>query len=483
MARKSVAKDTKKLKKLTCPPIVTVMGHVDHGKTTLLDYIRKTKVAEKEYGGITQHIGAYQVELSGKKITFIDTPGHAAFTQMRARGANVTDIVVLVVAASEGVKPQTVEAIRLAQDAKVPIIVALNKIDLASADIEKTKKELAENNVFVEGYGGDVVCVPISAKTGDGVDNLLEMILLVSEMQEKSCDPNGPLKMTVIESKMDKTRGPVASVIVLEGTLCVGNEISFGDVKGKVRAMINDKGQKVLEAGPATPVEIVGLQKVPSIGETVDASRSAVQAVTLEDLAVVIAQEEKKKFKIVLKADTLGILEAINYSLAENIELLYKGAGDITDSDVLLAKEGDRLVVGFNVFVPPSVLRLAETEKVKIKIYKIIYELLDELSEFAKKGLTPEASEEIIGKAQIIAEFPFNKVRIAGCKVMEGIISKGQKVRILREENKIGEGKIKSLRHGKDDINKAEVGMECGCLFDSNLDFLVGDAIIAYRSL
>lgn len=453
------------------PPIVAVMGHVDHGKTTLLDFIRKTRLAQKEPGQITQHIGAYQAEVETregkKKITFIDTPGHKAFTQMRARGAQVTDIVILVVAADDGVMPQTKEAIEHIRKADVPFLVAINKIDLPTASPEKVKKQLAEAGVLLEGMGGDIVSVPISAKTGQGVEEVLEMVLLMAEMQELKADPGGPLKLSVVEAKLDKLRGPVATVIVQNGTLRTGDMIELSGVKSKVRAMFGASGKAVKEALPSMPVEILGLEKLPQVGEIVE----------IEEASSV----EEKKLKIILKADTAGSLEAVTGSISPQVDIVEKGVGEINESDILSAKTRGAQVLGFNAGLSKGVEKLAETEKIKVKTYRIIYELLEDLEKTLLDASRQQVEKEVLGRAKILSEFPYEKTKIAGCQVQEGRLGRGDYVKILRGETEIGESRIKTLRIFKETVTKVEAGKECGVLLDPQLDFIAEDAIIAYR--
>lgn len=468
----------------TRPPIVTILGHVDHGKTSLLDAIRLTNVASKEQGGITQHIGAYQIDFKGKKITFIDTPGHAAFVKMRARGASVTDIVVLVIASNEGVMPQTVESINHIKFAKVPFLIALTKIDLPDSNPEKIKKQLVKEGVLVEGYGGDTVVVEVSAKTKQGLDNLLEMILLLSEMSELKGDENKPLEAVVIESKIDKGKGPLASVIVKNGSLKQGEEITAGEIKGKVRAMFNDKGQLIKIATPGMPVEIMGFQKVPEVGTRVSLGSqpliASVEETPEEGEQVQLGNDkEEKRVKIILKADTKGSLEAINNSLPEGIEILNSSVGGISDSDVLLAKSSQAIIIGFNVNADKEVTKLSEVEKVNIKTYRIIYELLDELKEVLEALNAPEPEEKALGTASVIAVFKSDNGNIAGCKVTSGRLVRGDRVRLDRNKAPLAFTKIKSIKHFKDDVDKATVGMECGIFFDPKLDFEAGDDIIS----
>lgn len=444
-------------------PIVTVVGHVDHGKTTLLDKIRKTNLAQKEPGEITQHIGASQVEVLGKKITFIDTPGHEAFVKLRRRGVSVTDLAILVVAADDGVKPQTLEAIAAIQEAKVPLVVALNKIDLSTADQPKVKKQLAKVGVLVEDLGGDVVCVPISAKTGQGIAELLEMILLLAEMAEIKADPQGPLQLAIIEGKLDRRRGPVATAIVQNGTLKVGQIITLEGEEQKVRALVNDRGVRVKEALPGMPVEILGFKKVPQIG-----------AITTESK---LSQEEK--LKIILKADTFGSLEAIQASLPPQVQVIFSGVGEVSESDILLAKAIQATIVAFNLQILPLVKKLAEIERVKIIDKKIIYELLDAVAAlFKEEG---EIREEILGRAKIVAQFPFNKQRVAGCHVLEGRIARQDTVKLVREKEEVGKSRVKSLRQQKEDVSQVFAGAECGLLLEPPLDFQLGDMLISSR--
>lgn len=501
---KKVTKKTEFLR----PPIVTIMGHVDHGKTTLLDYIRKTNITTKEIGGITQHIGAYRVMVpekqdNGKKqkdqerwITFIDTPGHEAFAKMRARGAEVTDIVVLVVAANDGVMPQTIESINHIKAAKVPFIVAINKIDLPEADIERVKRQLAKNNVLVEGYGGEVVCLPISAKTGKGVKDLLEMILLIRELnaQKFLAEREGDLEAYVIEAKLDKQVGPVATVIVKNGTLRVGERIAIEGIEGRIRAIRDEWGKSIKEIEPGTAGEILGLRSVPTVGKRVlrikdkDAKKYETFGVYSSKKGVEtkekIKEDTPKKIKIILKADTFGSLEALIYSLPENIEIFEKGIGEISESDVLLAKTVGAIILGFNVGILKEAKKLAETEGVLFKTYNIIYELLEEIREVVVELQKPKPKEKILGKAKIIAEFQGSSGRIAGCKVSEGRISKSDNLRIERDQKTVFDNlKVSSMRHLKKDVDKVSMGMECGIVLIPEVDFRVGDMIVSYRKL
>jgi len=476
MARKSKKSEEKPI--VQRPPIVAVMGHVDHGKTSLLDAIRQTNVASREHGGITQGVGASQIEFQGKKITFIDTPGHAAFAKMRSRGASATDIVVLVVAANDGVMPQTIESIKHIQEAKVPVIVAINKIDLPDAMPEKVKKQLSKEGILVEGMGGDVVVVEVSAKTKKGIDTLLEMILLMSQMQEIKGDPKDPFEGVVIESSVDKGRGPIASIIVKKGTLKVGDEIFAETIKCRVKAMFNGKGIGVKEALPSDPVLVMGFEKVPEVGTKVTTLK-----INLSEPAELPTglppQEDGRKLKVILKADVKGSLEAITYSFPDGLRVLSTGLGDVSESDVLLAKSSKGIVVGFNVKVSHQAQKLAETEKVLVKTYNIIYELLDEIGDVMEALNKPIETEKILGTADVIASFDGGEGKIAGCKIKSGRFVRGDRVRIERSKENIGLSKIKHIKHLKEDIDKALIGTECGLFLDPQLDFAPGDAIIA----
>ena len=457
------------------------MGHIDHGKTTLLDKIRKTHLVDKEFGGITQHIGAYQIEHQDKQITFIDTPGHVAFSKMRARGAEVTDLVVLVIAADDGVMPQTKESLKHVRSAKVPFLVAINKMDLPQANPKMVKEQLQKEGVLVEGLGGDVVCVEISAKTGKGIDELLEMILLSAEMEELKADPNGPLEAVIIESKLDSRRGPLSTVLVKSGTLRIGEEIRVEDSLGKVKAMFNENGKRVKVAGPSKPVEVLGFKEVPKVGSAVvrmDGKPAITEGTEVRKKTVDITEDTEKKLKIVLKSDVQGTLEAIVGNLPGEVQVIFQAVGDVNESDVLLAATTGAEIIGFNVRITSAIKKLAKTEKVKTKSYNVIYELLDDI----KKQVTkPEISEEILGEAEIIAEFEIKKERIAGCRVKKGKIGKTDKLRLKRGEEIIGDLKIKSMKRKKEDITEAKTGTEFGAVFISPLDFKIGDVIIAHK--
>lgn len=473
------------------PPVVAVLGHVDHGKTTLLDTIRKSHVADREHGGITQSIGAYQIE--DPVITFIDTPGHEAFSKMRSRGATIADIAILVVAADDGVMPQTKESIEQIKAAGIPLIVAMNKMDLPGANPDKVKQDLARHGVQVEGFGGDIPFVPVSAKQGTGIKELLEMISLVAQMKELSGDPTAPLMAMVVETRVDKGKGMVASVIVKQGTLRVGDGLYEGaKLVAKIRAMGDGVGQ-VKVAGPSNPVEVLGFTQLPQVGAQLTAQPTAEVAQSLEvskprslettlelpDWLKPKSEQEERKLNIFLKADTAGSLEAVIASLHPRIHIVQSGVGDITEADIQQAKSSKAFVVGFNVKAGAQVAKLAQQEKVIFRTYAIIYELLDELAEVVEGMKEVLSGERELGIGTIIAEFPFEKQRVAGTKIVEGRLARGDQVKIMRGEEEIGRAKIKSLRTAKEDVTKVEVGQECGVLFDRTVAFLPQDAIIA----
>ena len=490
------------------PAVVTIMGHVDHGKTTLLDSIRNTKVTEGEAGGITQHIGAYQVVENGKKITFLDTPGHAAFTTMRARGAQITDITVLVVAADDGVMPQTVEAINHAKAADVPIIVAVNKIDKEAANPDRVMQELTEYGLVAEAWGGDTIFVPISAKNGDGIDNLLEMILLVSEVAELKANPNRKALGTVIEARLDKGRGSVATLLIQNGTLKVGDPIVVGNTFGRVRAMVNDKGRRVKDAGPSTPVEITGLNDVPQAGDrfvvfddektarhvgearaqqALVAQRGEKVRVSLDNLFEQLKQGEMKDLNVVLKSDVQGSAEALAASLNKidvegvNIKIIHNGTGAINESDITLAAASNAIVIGFNVRPDANAKRAAEAEKVDVRLHRIIYKVIEEMEAAMKGMLDPEFVEKIIGQAEVRQTFKVSKVgTIAGSYVTDGKITRDSGVRVIRNGVVIFEGEIDALKRFKDDVKEVAQGYECGITIKNFNDIKEEDIIEAF---
>ncbi|WP_251549153.1 translation initiation factor IF-2 [Neobacillus muris] len=490
------------------PAVVTIMGHVDHGKTTLLDSIRNTKVTEGEAGGITQHIGAYQVVENGKKITFLDTPGHAAFTTMRARGAQITDITILVVAADDGVMPQTVEAINHAKAAEVPIIVAVNKMDKPDANADRVMQELTEHGLVAEAWGGDVIFVPLSAKTGEGIDNLLEMILLVSEVEEYKANPNRNAVGTVIEARLDKGRGSVATLLVQNGTLKIGDPIVVGNTFGRVRAMVNDLGRRVKEAGPSTPVEITGLNEVPQAGDrfvvfddektarqvgearaqlALAAQRGEKTRVSLDNLFEQLKQGEMKDLNIIIKADVQGSAEALAASLQKIdvegvvIKIIHSGTGAINESDITLASASNAIVIGFNVRPDANAKRAAESEKVDVRLHRIIYKVIEEMEAAMKGMLDPEFQEKIIGQAEVRQTFKVSKVgTIAGSYVTDGKITRDSGVRVIRDGIVIFEGEVDALKRFKDDAKEVSQGYECGITIRNFNDIKEGDIIEAY---
>jgi len=490
------------------PPVVTIMGHVDHGKTTLLDSIRNTKVTAGEAGGITQHIGAYQVTEGDKKITFLDTPGHAAFTTMRARGAKVTDLTILVVAADDGVMPQTVEAINHAKAAEVPIIVAVNKMDKPSANPDRVMQELTEHGLVPEAWGGETIFVPISALKGEGIDTLLEMILLVAEVGELKANPDRLALGTVIEAQLDKGRGSVATLLVQDGTLKVGDPIVVGHTFGRVRAMVNDKGRRVKEAGPSTPVEITGLNDVPQagdrfvvfedektarqVGETramsaIQAQRSEKQRVTLDNLFEQMSQGEMKELNLIVKADVQGTVEAMAASLMKidvegvNVKIIHTGAGAITESDISLAAASNAIVIGFNVRPDVNAKRAAEEEGVDIRLHRIIYKVIEEIEQAMKGMLDPEFVEKIIGQAEVRQTIKVSKVgTIAGSYITEGKVTRDSGVRVIRDNVVIFEGELDTLKRFKDEVKEVAKGYECGITITNFNDIKEGDIIEAY---
>jgi len=491
------------------PPVVTVMGHVDHGKTSLLDAIRKTAVAAGEFGGITQHIGAYTVEAGGKRITFLDTPGHEAFTQLRARGAQVTDIAVLVVAADDGVMPQTVEAINHAKAAHVPIIVAINKIDIPQVNPDRVKQQLADLGLVPEDWGGDTITVPVSARQGTGLDTLLEMILLVAELRDLRATPEKPARGTVIEARLEKGRGPVATVLVQDGTLRVGDAVVVGETYGRLRAMSNEAGTRQMEAGPSTPVEIIGLSEVPAAGDLLE-------VVTNERIAKAVAEErrerrraseqaplrqlsveeidketgtttERKELRLIVKGDVQGSVEALVPALDRLstrevvITILHAAVGNITESDVMLAAASHATLVGFNVRPEPQVRRMAETEGADVRLYRVIYEVLDDVKKVAGGLLAPQTVEVVLGRAEVRQVFSISKVgTIAGCYVTSGRITRGARARLIRDGAVVHEGVIGSLRRFKEDVREVAEGFECGIGIERYGDIKERDVIEAF---
>jgi translation initiation factor IF-2 len=505
---RQVISDEDPAKLVNRPPVVTILGHVDHGKTTLLDAIRDTHVADKEAGGITQHIGAYQIEAKGQKITFLDTPGHAAFTAMRARGAQGADIVILVVAANDGVMPQTREAIAHTKAAKVPTIVALNKIDRPDANVDYTKNQLAEAGLVSDEWDGDTMIIPVSAKTGEGIDDLLEAILLVAETNGILANPDGKVLGTVIEAEIDKSKGIVATLLVQNGTLKRGDIIAAGTASGHIRAMFDYRGKPIKKAGPATPVLIMGLNDVPKAGDRFQAfsndkdarafslvikdlakakAQSAPRA-TLEELFLKVQEGEEKELRLIINADVQGSLEPIITSINDlakdseiSVNILHSATGDITESDVMLASASKAIIIGFNVKVDNAAKAQAASERISIRLYNIIYRLLEDLEKALKGMLEPELIEKVIGHAEIRAVFHISKIGdIAGCRVTDGEIHRNAKVRIRRGEEEVFNGDLSSLKHEKDDAKEVKTGWDCGLAFKNFTEFLAGDIVECY---
>lgn len=490
------------------PPVVTVMGHVDHGKTSLLDKIRSANVTATEAGGITQHIGAYTVTVNGEKITFLDTPGHAAFTAMRARGAQITDIAVIVVAADDGIMPQTIEAIHHAQAAGVSIIVAANKMDKPQANIERVKQQLADQSVLVEEWGGDVALVPVSAKTGEGIDNLLETIILTADVLELKANPDRMAKGAIIEAKLDKGKGPMATVLIQNGTLHTGDNLVAGTITGRVRAMLDDKGRNVKEAGPSMAVSILGLEEVPNAGDLLFAVEQdklsklvaeerrnkeredmikQSQKVTLDDLFSKISDGNLKALNIIIKADVQGSVEAVRQSLEElsneevKVNVLHAGVGAINESDVMLADSSNAIIIGFNVRPDSNAKTLAERTKVDVRLYRIIYEAIDDVQNAMKGLIAPKTQEIYMGKAEVRQTFKITGVgMVAGCYVVDGKITRNGKLRIYRDDVMICEGNVKQLKRFKDDVKEVSQGFECGISIENFNDIKVGDFIECY---
>ena len=486
----------------TRPPVVTVMGHVDHGKTTLLDAIRKTNVIAHEAGAITQHIGAYQTIVGDRKITFLDTPGHGAFTAMRARGAHATDIVVLVVAADDGVMPQTVEAIDHAKAAGVPILVAVNKIDKSNADPERVKQQLADLGLVIEEWGGDIVCVPISAKNGQGISDLLENLFLVADILELKADPDCKAEGVVIEAKLDKTRGPSATLLVQKGSLNLGDVVVAGDTWGKIKAMFNDKGERIRKSEPSTPVEVLGLNSVSEVGEIfrVVADEHQARAIvskrevarqpvplSLGTFSTQVNVGETKKLNIVLKVDVCGSIEPIKSSIEQlstektRANVIHAASGSITENDVFLASASDGIIIGFNTDPAPGAQQLAEMEGVSIRRYDVIYKLEDELGKALEGMLEPTYADVLGGRAEVRAIFPDSKRgKVLGVYVKEGKLWRDAKVKILRRGKEVCEARISSLKRFKQDVNEVAVGLECGVGIEGSTDLHVGDVIESY---
>ena len=486
------------------PPVVTIMGHVDHGKTSLLDAIRHAKVAAGEFGGITQHIGAYQVKTTGgRAVTFLDTPGHEAFTAMRARGAKVGDIAILVVAADDGVMPQTIEAIDHARAAQVPIVVALNKIDKPNANPDNVKQQLAEHNVIIEEYGGEVICAPVSAKKGEGIEELLEMILLVADVQDLKANPSSPAVGTVLEARIDKNTGVVANILVQDGTLKIGDIIVVGTASAKVRAMLSDTGERIREAGPSTPVSLMGLAAVPDAGDhfiAVTSEREARQliekhreddvtalatanSISLDMLYQQMQQGKIKELNLLIKADVQGSLDALRHQLSKlstdqfKVRLIHEGVGNISETDVHLASASKAIIIGFNTKPDGAAQRVAQNDHVDIRFYDVIYKLVDDIDAALKGMLEPVYKEVVEGHAEVLQLFKAGKIIIGGCKVTDGKIARSATAKVVRGGKAIFTGKFGTLRRGKDDAREVATGFECGLTIDEFNDLQIGDII------
>lgn len=456
------------------PPIVVILGHVDHGKTSLLDFLRKSNVVAREAGGITQHIKSFQLKTDkGELITFIDTPGHAAFAAMRSRGSQLADLAILVVAGNDGIMPQTKQSIQFIKEAKLPFIVAINKSDLQSFDSDRVKTQLTESEIVVEEYGGDVPTVNISAKTGAGIPDLLEVINLMSQLTPPMADPDGPLEVVVLESRMDPQKGPSAVVIVKSGTLKVGDPLFQQTEIGKVRALVDSDGKNVQQAQPSSPVEIIGLKVVPEVGSVLS---NEVQNTKAEINNT--KSRSDAELLLIIKSDVGGSLEAILGSLSDRVSVISSGTGEVTDSDVDLAKTSGATIISFNAKVSSNVSKLAEIEKVSIKPFKIIYELLDTV----EKMLSPQTTDEITGRATVMAEFKMNGDRIAGGRCTEGTINKGDQLKIMRGEELVGISRVKNLQSGKLQVEKIKSGAEFGAVFHPYVDFRLQDSIIAFKT-
>ena len=490
------------------PPVITVLGHVDHGKTSLLDSIKNSKVADREVGGITQHIGAYQVESNGHPITFLDTPGHAAFTAIRARGARVTDIAVLVVAADDGIMPQTLEAINHAKAAEVPIVVAINKMDLPGADPERVKRQLSEQELLVEDWGGDVISVDVSAKTGDGIDNLLENLLLVAEIGELKANPNKPAQGVVIEAKLDRKRGPSTTVLVQEGTLNIGDFIVAGGAYGRVKAMSDDQGKPIRSVLPGYPAEVLGFSSVPEAGDQLTVAtneregRSLAEAsgksnagtsgqgraLTLEEVVNQVGTDEVKELNLVVKADVQGSVEAVRGALERlvdedaTVRVLHSGSGAVTESDILLASASEAIVISFSIGAEPSAERLADRMGVEIRHYNIIYQLIDDVEKALHGMLDPVYTDVIVGRAEVREIFEGRRgTQIAGCRVSEGRMVRNGDVRVVRDGAVVEDSTISSLRHFREEVNEMNAGTECGIVLQGFNDFQEGDILEVHR--
>lgn len=467
------------------PSVVVILGHVDHGKTTLLSKIKQADLNKKEFGGISQHIGAYKIKFAIRNsqfaVTFIDTPGHVVFSQMRSRGVKVADLAILVVSADDGVKPQTLESLKHIKLAKIPFLVVINKIDLDSASVDKVKGELAKNGVLVEGYGGDIVSVPVSAKTGEGLDQLLEMIVLLTQMNEPKAKSQNSLKAVVIESRLDNRRGNLAAILIREGRLKIGDEIWAGRIKAKVKAIIDDQGQAVKSAGPSDPVQVLGFEQLPNLGVQVTdkpLKEKSIQPAAAKDKP---SKETEPKLKIILKTDTQGTMKAILASFSDEVVVIKAETGGINKSDILLAQTTGAQLIGFNVKLTAEMEKLAEIEKVMVKTYQIIYKLLEDIEKKVLKILEPTIEETNLGEAEVLAKFEIDDEKIAGCRVRNGKINLKDKIHLKRGDEILADSKVKSLKMGKRVVEVVKKDDEFGAVLSPNLDFKIGDVLISYQ--
>jgi translation initiation factor IF-2 len=478
------------------PPVITIMGHVDHGKTTLLDYIRKTKVTAGEAGGITQHIGAYQIEYKGKLLTFIDTPGHAAFNKMRERGAQITDIVILVVAADDGVMPQTIESIRHIKKANVEVVVAINKIDKPNASVEMAKSQLVEHGIAVQGYGGDIDAIEISAVSGKNVDSLLDTLLTMADLQELTADPAAPLEAVVIESSMDRSRGSVASVIVRQGSLSIRQEVYTDTASGRIKSLVNERSEQLKVVTPGSPAEIIGFTSVPGVGAVVRDLAAEYPVEEVEEAEAVDAPvdlgidfgallEQQPKLKMIIKADVEGTLEAIIQNLDdESVDLLDAAVGEVTERDLELAEASGAVIISFHIKVPNRIKKLAKGAEVKIKYYDIIYQLIEDLQKQMLRLMEPTIDEQVLGEAEILQIFEMKGERIAGSKVTTGEFKRNDLLHLKRDGEIVANPVIKSMMHGKEEVAQAKTKSEFGMTFrNRKLDFRVGDILVAYKKV
>ena len=473
-------------KKLSRPPVVTIMGHIDHGKTTLLDALRQTNLAARESGGITQHINACQLKHQNRTLTFIDTPGHAAFAAMRSRGAKITDLVILVIDSVEGVKAQTLECLDHIKAARAPFIIALNKIDLASASPAKVKKQLAENKIITEDLGGDIVVVEISAKQKTGLDQLLEMTFLLADMQKLTVKPNAPFRAVVIESKLSPRQGPLATLIIQAGILKLTDQLQADSTAAKVKALFDYQGRKITQALPGQPVLVLGFKQLPPVGAIVTQLLDVSELNNSNQISTPLQSESinnKPQLKIILKADTQGTLEAITQNLPQGVLVVSQGVGQVTDSDIILAQSTQSQIIAFRVKLVSTAKKLADIEKITINSYQLIHQLLEELVKASKKKLDPVPAEQVLGQAKIIAQFTIKEDRIAGCHVTQGKLTQGDKVHLVRNQKTIADSKINSLQQNKNSVNQIKKGQDCGLILSPPVNFKLKDILTAFKPI